>query len=153
MAQSPCLDAVGGDARLHGFGDSTRAWASLEAPVARAPKDPREGDRAKTTYLAGHAIIGAGEKAVTDAAVTVDAGRITCAGPRQGVGPDPGEAVRLGDHTTEGMNIAIGGQRWRPGDEVLASAIEHIGGRAPLDASSCGTRSRRWSGVEPGMVG
>jgi imidazolonepropionase-like amidohydrolase len=54
----------------------------------------------KTTYLAGHAIIGAGEKAVTDAAVTVDAGRITYAGPRQGVGPDPGETVRLGDHMT-----------------------------------------------------
>ncbi len=54
----------------------------------------------KTTYLAGRAIIGTGERVVPDAAVTVDAGKITYAGPRQGMGPEPGEQVRLGEHMT-----------------------------------------------------
>ena len=54
----------------------------------------------KTTYLAGRAIMGTGERVVADAAVTVEAGRITYAGPRQGVGPEPGDLVRLGEHMT-----------------------------------------------------
>jgi imidazolonepropionase-like amidohydrolase len=58
----------------------------------------------KTSYLAGRAIIGAGERGVADAAVTVEAGRITYAGPRQGMGPEAGELVRLG----EGMTLLPG---------------------------------------------
>ncbi|HVB09802.1 MAG TPA: amidohydrolase family protein [Bacillota bacterium] len=54
----------------------------------------------KTTYLAGSAIIGTGEQVIADAAVTVDAGKITYAGPRPGAGPDLGETVRLGEKTT-----------------------------------------------------
>ena len=44
----------------------------------------------------------------------------------------PAGSVAITHHTTEGMNVAITGQRWRPGDEVLATDIEHIGGLAPL---------------------
>ena len=44
----------------------------------------------------------------------------------------PAGSVAVTHHTTEGMNVAIAGQRWRPGDEVLATDIEHIGGLAPL---------------------
>ncbi|HVB09801.1 MAG TPA: aminotransferase class V-fold PLP-dependent enzyme [Bacillota bacterium] len=47
------------------------------------------------------------------------------------IGAPPG-SVAATHHTTDGMNVAIAGQRWRPGDEVLATDIEHIGGLAPL---------------------
>jgi imidazolonepropionase-like amidohydrolase len=54
----------------------------------------------KTTYLAGRAIIGTGERMVADAAVTVDGGRIAYAGPRAGAGPDTGQVVDLGPGVT-----------------------------------------------------
>lgn len=40
--------------------------------------------------------------------------------------------VALTHHTTEGMNFALHGITWRPGDEVVTSSVEHIGGLGPL---------------------
>lgn len=54
----------------------------------------------KTTYLAGRAIVGAGERVIPDAAVSVEAGRISYAGPRAALGPEAGEVVRLGERAT-----------------------------------------------------
>jgi len=44
---------------------------------------------------------------------------------------DPGE-IALTHNTTEGMNIALMGIRWQPGDEVVTSVAEHPGGLYPL---------------------
>lgn len=41
------------------------------------------------------------------------------------------ENVALTRHTTDGMNIAIMGLNWRPGDEMIISDMEHPGGQAP----------------------
>jgi L-cysteine/cystine lyase len=35
-------------------------------------------------------------------------------------------------HTTDGMNMAIGGYAWRPGDEIVTSNIEHPSGLLPI---------------------
>ncbi len=47
------------------------------------------------------------------------------------LGCDPLE-VALTHNTTEGMNIALLGMDWRPGDEVITSATEHPGALHPL---------------------
>jgi L-cysteine/cystine lyase len=43
---------------------------------------------------------------------------------------DPAE-IALTHNTTEGMNIAIMGLRWQPGDEIVTSVAEHPGGLYP----------------------
>ncbi|HEX6816837.1 MAG TPA: aminotransferase class V-fold PLP-dependent enzyme [Ktedonobacterales bacterium] len=47
------------------------------------------------------------------------------------LGCDPSE-VALTHNTTEGMNIALMGLDWRPGDEAITSWLEHPGGLYPL---------------------
>ena len=47
------------------------------------------------------------------------------------LGCDPAE-VALTHNTTEGMNIALMGLDWRPGDEVITAHLEHPGGLYPL---------------------
>jgi L-cysteine/cystine lyase len=42
------------------------------------------------------------------------------------------EEVALTHNTTEGMNIALLGVDWRPGDEVITSSLEHPGGLYPV---------------------
>ncbi len=44
---------------------------------------------------------------------------------------DPTE-IALTHNTTEGMNIALMGLRWQPGDEVVTSVAEHPGGLYPV---------------------
>ncbi|HLY30085.1 MAG TPA: aminotransferase class V-fold PLP-dependent enzyme, partial [Ktedonobacterales bacterium] len=44
---------------------------------------------------------------------------------------DPAE-IALTHNTTEGMNIALMGLRWQPGDEVVTSVAEHPGGLYPV---------------------
>lgn len=44
---------------------------------------------------------------------------------------DPGE-IALTHNTTEGMNIALMGLDWRPGDEVVTATTEHPGGLYPV---------------------
>ncbi|MGZ3680010.1 MAG: aminotransferase class V-fold PLP-dependent enzyme, partial [Ktedonobacterales bacterium] len=46
------------------------------------------------------------------------------------VGCDVSE-LALCRHTTDGMNMAIGGYAWRPGDEIVTSNIEHPSGLLP----------------------
>jgi L-cysteine/cystine lyase len=42
------------------------------------------------------------------------------------------ENVALTRNTTEGMNVAVFGQRWAPGDEIVTTNIEHGGGLLPV---------------------
>ncbi|HEU5439587.1 MAG TPA: aminotransferase class V-fold PLP-dependent enzyme [Ktedonobacterales bacterium] len=46
------------------------------------------------------------------------------------LGCDPDE-VALTHNTTEGMNIALHGLTWQPGDEVVTASTEHAGGLYP----------------------
>ncbi len=48
----------------------------------------------------------------------------------------PPESVALTHHTTEGMNIATWGLRWRPGDTLVTLATEHPGGMLPVYAAA-----------------
>lgn len=47
------------------------------------------------------------------------------------VGCDASE-LALCRHTTDGMNMAIGGYAWQPGDEIVTSNIEHPSGLLPI---------------------
>lgn len=49
-------------------------------------------------------------------------GRLVHADPR---------SIALTRHTTDGLNIAMLGRRWKPGDEILLTSVEHLGGQAP----------------------
>jgi L-cysteine/cystine lyase len=46
------------------------------------------------------------------------------------VGCDP-EELALTRHTTDGMNIALAGLAWQPGDEIIVTNIEHPSGLLP----------------------
>jgi len=46
------------------------------------------------------------------------------------VGADPSE-IAVTSSTTDGMYVALVGYRWRPGDELIISNIEHPGGLIP----------------------
>lgn len=59
-------------------------------------------------------------RAVTDIQSRI--GRLINAEPR---------SIALTRHTTDGLNIAVLGRRWQPGDEILLTSIEHLGGQAP----------------------
>jgi L-cysteine/cystine lyase len=56
------------------------------------------------------------------------------------------ETVALTYSTTDGMNIATLGLDWRPGDRVVSSTLEHVGGLAPLQVL------RHRQGVEVSLV-
>ncbi len=49
------------------------------------------------------------------------------------LGADAGE-IALTHHTTEGMNIAIWGLNWQPGDEIVVTTHEHEAGLLPAYA-------------------
>ena len=42
------------------------------------------------------------------------------------------EEIALTQSTTEGLNIILWGLRWKPGDEVITTSMEHPSGLAPL---------------------
>jgi L-cysteine/cystine lyase len=42
------------------------------------------------------------------------------------------DEIALTHHTTEGVNVAVLGVDWQPGDEVVTSSIEHISVELPL---------------------
>lgn len=44
----------------------------------------------------------------------------------------PDGSIALTHRTTDGMNIAVLGQNWQPGDVVLTTSLEHVGGLAWL---------------------
>jgi len=46
-------------------------------------------------------------------------------------GASPAE-IALTHHTTAGMNIALHGLNWQPGDEVISTTLDHQGGLLPL---------------------
>jgi L-cysteine/cystine lyase len=67
-----------------------------------------------------------------------------------GAGPDE---ITLTHHTTEGLNIALWGLDWRPGDRVLITSLEHSAAQAAVltlarrhglavDVLDCGTGQR-----------
>ena len=49
------------------------------------------------------------------------------------LGADPAE-IALTHHTTEGMNIAVWGLNWQPGDEIVTTTAEHPGALLPVYA-------------------
>jgi L-cysteine/cystine lyase len=42
------------------------------------------------------------------------------------------DEIALTHHTTEGMNVAIWGLNWRPGDEIVTTSEEHDGASLPV---------------------
>lgn len=70
------------------------------------------------------------------------------------LGCDPGE-IALTHCTTEGMNVALHGLDWQPGDEIVTSVTEHPGGLYPSSviAQRRGVRLRQTEigrkGVDP----
>jgi L-cysteine/cystine lyase len=40
--------------------------------------------------------------------------------------------IALTHHTTDGMNIALNGLKWQPGDEIVTTNLEHPGGLLPV---------------------
>lgn len=51
------------------------------------------------------------------------------------LGADEDE-IALTHHTTDGMNIALWGQRYQPGDEIVTTSLEHPGGFMPVFAAA-----------------
>jgi L-cysteine/cystine lyase len=51
------------------------------------------------------------------------------------IGANSGE-IALTHHTTEGMNIAVWGVNWRPGDEIVTTTLEHEAGLLPVYAAA-----------------
>ncbi len=66
---------------------------------------------------------GFGRISAQAAAVRAAAARLVGAGP---------ESVALTANTTEGINLAAWGIDWRPGDEIVTTALEHPGLTVPL---------------------
>ena len=46
------------------------------------------------------------------------------------------EEIALTHHTSEGMNIAVWGLNWQPGDEIVTTTEEHPGGLLPEDRTA-----------------
>jgi L-cysteine/cystine lyase len=46
------------------------------------------------------------------------------------------DEIALTHHTTEGMNIAVWGIPWQPGDEIVTTTAEHEGGFMPVYAAA-----------------
>lgn len=46
------------------------------------------------------------------------------------------DEIALTHHTTDGMNIALWGQRYLPGDEIVTTSLEHPGGFMPVYAAA-----------------
>jgi L-cysteine/cystine lyase len=42
------------------------------------------------------------------------------------------DEIALTHHTTDGMNIAVWGQKYQPGDEIVTTSLEHPGGLVPV---------------------
>lgn len=51
------------------------------------------------------------------------------------LGADADE-IALTHHTTDGMNAAVWGINWRPGDEVVTTSAEHVGALLPVYAAT-----------------
>ncbi len=51
------------------------------------------------------------------------------------IGADADE-VALTHHTTDGMNVAVWGIGWRPGDEIVTTSGEHVGALLPAYAAA-----------------
>ena len=47
------------------------------------------------------------------------------------IGAQP-ESIAITRNTTEGMNAAVFGRRWQPGDEIVTTNVEHGGGLLPV---------------------
>ena len=122
-AQLPALGAV---AYLN-----TGAIGPLALPAARA----LGAWAAEAPLRARGSLEGFGRIAAAAAAVRAAAGRLVGAGP---------EGVALSANTTDGMNLAAWGIDWRPGDEIITTAIEHPGVTVPLGviARRAGARLR-----------
>jgi L-cysteine/cystine lyase len=108
------LPALGSTAYLN-----SGAVGPLCLPAARALADWAE----EAPGRARGSLEGFGRVAARAAAVRAAAGRL--------VGAGPGE-MALTANTTHGVNLAAWGIDWRPGDEIVTTALEHPGVTVPL---------------------
>jgi L-cysteine/cystine lyase len=95
------------------------AIGPLCLPAARALADWA----AEAPGRARGSLEGFGRSAARAAAVRAAAAELVGAGP---------ETVALTANTTEGVNLAAWGIDWRPGDEIVTTALEHPGLTVPL---------------------
>ena len=95
------------------------AIGPLALPAARA----LEAWAADAPGRARGSLEGFGRIAAGAAAVRAAAARLVGAGP---------EAVALTANTTHGLNLVAWGIDWRPGDEIVTTALEHPGLTVPL---------------------
>ena len=102
---------------VHDLPEQRRDRAALPAG-AGAGRLGRRGARAGSRGLEGFGRIAAQAAAVRAAA-----------GSAGGRGP---ETVALTANTTHGLNLVAWGIDWRPGDEIVTTALEHPGVTVPL---------------------
>ncbi|HSJ73360.1 MAG TPA: aminotransferase class V-fold PLP-dependent enzyme [Miltoncostaeaceae bacterium] len=95
------------------------AIGPLCLPAARALADWAEA----APHRARGSLEGFGRISAQAAAVRAAAGLLVGAGP---------ESVALTANTTHGINLAAWGIDWRPGDEIVTTALEHPGLAVPL---------------------
>jgi L-cysteine/cystine lyase len=95
------------------------AVGPLALPAARA----LEAWAADAPARARGSLEGFGRIAARAASVRAAAARLVGAGP---------EAVALTANTTHGLNVVAWGIDWRPGDEIVTTALEHPGLTVPL---------------------
>jgi L-cysteine/cystine lyase len=95
------------------------AIGPLCLPAARALADWA----AEAPGRARGSLEGFGRSAARAAAVRAAAAELVGAGP---------ETVALTANTTQGVNLAAWGIDWRPGDEIVTTALEHPGLTVPL---------------------
>ena len=60
--------------------------------------------------------------------------------------PQPVQELVLSRNTTDGMCTIIGGLQFEPGDEILTTHHEHVGGLSPMNMARTATvsLSRNW---------
>ena len=95
------------------------AIGPLCLPAARALADWAEAAPGR----ARGSLEGFGRIVASAAAVRAAAAELVAAGP---------ETVALTANTTQGVNLAAWGIGWRPGDEIVTTALEHPGLTVPL---------------------
>ena len=109
-----------------------------DAPATLASAYLNAGTNGPLSRYAAEAIAAANESQLTDGrigpgvyekslAISTD---LRAAFARLLGGDD--DEIALTHHTTDGMNIAVWGQNYQPGDEIVTTSLEHPGGLVPI---------------------
>lgn len=109
-----------------------------EAPATLANAYLNAGTNGPLSRYAAEAIVAANASQVSDGRIgpgvyeksLATATELRAAFARLlGAGDDE---IALTHHTTDGMNIAVWGQKYQPGDEIVTTSLEHPGGLVPV---------------------